>query len=131
LNRNGNISPTPMGDSGVLGAVVRSLLGVAVALTLCAGRNPDRQISIINNTNQNLLEIHISTAHFPSWGFDQLGDDILTAGDAKIWNLGDLKGYCHFDLAFRLRDRSIIMRKAINICKSSAIYVAGDAAAHR
>jgi hypothetical protein len=111
-------------DKGVLGAASRSALSVVVVLMLCGSQNFNRHVSIINNTGQNLVEIHVATAGGSAWGFDQLGDDLLTAGDAKIWALGDGKGHCRFDFAFMLRDRSIIRKKAINVCGRTAIYVA-------
>jgi hypothetical protein len=106
-------------------------LSAAVALMLCAGRNLDRHISIINNTSENIIEIHIATARASSLEFDQLGDDILTTGEAKLWDMGDTKGYCRFDFAFMLEDRSIIRRRAVDVCKHSAIYVAEGASGRR
>jgi hypothetical protein len=113
-----------IGDKGILGAASRSALSAIVVLMLCAGQNFNRHVSIINNTSENLIEIHVATAGSSAWEFDQLGDNLLTAGDAKIWKLGDSKGHCRFDFAFMLKDRSILRRKAINVCRRPAVYVA-------
>jgi len=118
----------PIVDKRAVRAAARNSLSAAVAM-LCAGHNLDRHVSTINNTSENIIEIHISVARNPSWEFDQVGGYILTAGGTKLLDIGYTKEHCRFDFAFMLEDRSILRRKAVNVCKHSAIYVAEGAAA--
>jgi hypothetical protein len=103
------------------------LLGLAsLALTACvettsAGYN--RNVTIINNTGQDIIRFYGSNAGTSSWEEDILGRDILPRGRSVNINFDDGSGYCEFDFKAELADGSTRETYGIDVCRATSVTV--------
>ncbi len=103
----------------------RFTLGTSVALTiiLAAGAAGAQVVRIVNYSDWDIEELYLSPAGARDWGPDQLGDDVLTAGDSYV----DIPAYCGtYDLLLIDDERDECVVTDIYLCHE-AIDITNDA----
>lgn len=102
-----------------------------LALTACVettttaytttGQN--RNVTIINNTGQDIIRFYGSNAGTASWEEDILGQDILPRGRSVNINFDDGSGYCNFDFRAELRNGSTRETYGVDVCRVSSVTI--------
>jgi hypothetical protein len=101
-----------------LAHLVRSSAVAALVLTLSMPAWAlDRRVTIINDTNFDIVEFYGSQVDAKTWEEDVLGSDILRAGASVDINFDDGTGYCMFDFRAIFDDGDELIRKNINVCE--------------
>ena len=90
------------------------------------GRDFNRQVNIINETNTTMMEFYASNVNADTWEEDILGRDVLGAGDSVMMNIDDGSGYCLYDFKAVFSDGDVVTQDDINVCEiSSHRYTSG------
>lgn len=93
------------------------LAGVMALITTQAAYALDRRVTIVNDTNFDIIRFYGSNKGSKSWEEDILGSDILSAGSSVHINFDDNSGYCKFDFKAVFSDDDVLIRKNVNICE--------------
>jgi len=93
------------------------LVGAMALMTTQAAFALDRRVSIVNDTNYDIIRFYGSNKGSKSWEEDILGSDILPAGSTVQINFDDNSGYCKFDFKAVFSDDDVLIRKNVNICE--------------
>lgn len=108
------------------------LMGLTcLALTACVettttaytATGQNRNVTIINNTGQDIIRFYGSNAGTNSWEEDILGQDILPRGRSVNINFNDGSGYCTFDFRAELRNGSTRETYGVDVCRVSSVTI--------
>ncbi len=77
----------------------------------------DRHVTIVNDTNTDIVEFYGSQVDAKDWQEDILGSKVLSAGSSVSVNFDDGTGYCMFDFRAVFADGDVLVRKKINVCE--------------
>jgi hypothetical protein len=108
------------------------LLGLmGLALTACVetttttytGTGQNRNLTIINNTGQDIIRFYGSNSGRTSWEEDILGQDILPRGRSVNINFDDGSGACTFDFKAELRNGSTRETYGVDVCRVSSVTI--------
>lgn len=108
------------------------LLGLsALALTACVETTTttyssgaqNRNVTVINNTGQDIIRFYGSNAGTSSWEEDILGSDILPRGRSVNINFDDGTGHCNFDFKAELASGATRETYGINVCQVSSVTI--------
>ncbi|MGL4320303.1 MAG: hypothetical protein ACRCS3_05510 [Paracoccaceae bacterium] len=83
----------------------------------------NRNVTIINNTGQDIIRFYGSNAGTSSWEEDILGTSILPRGQAVNINFDDGTGYCTFDFRAELENGSTRETYGIDVCRVSSVTI--------
>jgi hypothetical protein len=83
----------------------------------------NRNVTIINNTGQDIIRFYGSNAGTSSWEEDILGSDILPRGRSVNINFDDGTGYCTFDFRAELRNGSTRETYGVDVCRVSSVTI--------
>lgn len=103
-----------------------ALLGASVPVSVSARTNDglNRHMRIDNQTDDTVLEMHVSNVGSSDWGPDQLGDDgMIHAHRYMDWNIDDSSGYCRFDFEFVMANGPNKYAYNINVCRENELDV--------
>ena len=99
------------------------LTRLAVALTLLATIAPahaaDRNVDILNQTGQTMMQFYASVTRSNSWEENILGNDSLDDGDTQSVNIDDGSGKCVFDFKAVFRGGATAEKRGVNVCEIS------------
>jgi hypothetical protein len=105
-----NVSNTTIAAASLL--VLQSVGGPRVQ----AG---ERQILLINNTRELIVEIYVSDTGLGNWQADILGADFLPPGEAILVDIDDRNGRCRVDFKTVLDDGTELLDPGVNVCRSA------------
>jgi hypothetical protein len=77
----------------------------------------NRNVDIVNQSDQTIMEFHASNVGENRWGPDLLGPVSLASGDDVDLNLNDGTGYCRFDFLTVMDDGTALIRPDVNVCR--------------
>jgi hypothetical protein len=83
----------------------------------------NRNVTIINNTGQDIIRFYGSNAGTSSWEEDILGTSILPRGQSVNINFDDGTGYCTFDFKAELESGREREYYGIDVCRVSSFTV--------
>ena len=78
---------------------------------------PDRRVTIVNDTGHVMTEFHASNVAEDEWGDDILGVDELEDGKSVVIDFDDSSGHCKFDFKAVFDDGTVDVKHGINVCK--------------
>jgi hypothetical protein len=96
---------------------------VETTQTLYTTNGQNRNVTIINNTGQDVIRFYGSNAGTNSWEEDILGDDILPRGNAVNVNFDDGTGFCEFDFRAELENGSTREIYGVDVCQVSSVTI--------
>jgi len=96
-------------------------LGAAPAANAANGNGQsttdyDRQMDIVNHSDEAIVSFYASNVGNSSWGPDLLGDYVLDPGDSTPLDLDDGTGYCRFDFKTVMDDGTTVIRRDVDVC---------------
>jgi hypothetical protein len=83
----------------------------------------NRNVTIINNTGQDIIRFYGSNAGTSSWEEDILGTGILPRGQAVNINFDDGTGYCTFDFKAELASGATRETYGVDVCRVSSVTI--------
>ena len=96
---------------------------MAVILTLFATIAPacaaDRNVDILNQTGQTMMQFYASVTKSNSWEENILGNDSLDDGDTQSVNIDDGSGKCVFDFKAVFKSGASAEKRGVNVCEIS------------
>ena len=93
-------------------------VGAISGLLLTTAANAyNRDVEIVNQSDQAILEFHASNVGKYIWGPDLLGSIFLTPGDSAYLDLDDGTSYCRFDFLTVMEDGRSLVRPSVNVCE--------------
>ncbi len=99
------------------------LTRMAVILTLLAtiapARAADRNVDILNQTGQTMMQFYASVTKSNSWEENILGNDSLDDGDTQSVNIDDGSGKCVFDFKAVFKGGASAEKRGVNVCEIS------------
>lgn len=101
------------------------LAGMCVAAALLSALSveaeaQDRRVTIINETQFDIVEFYGSNVNETDWQEDILGSDILPAGSSVTINFDDGTGACMFDFRAVFSNGGVLEHGDINVCELSS-----------
>jgi hypothetical protein len=109
-----------MSRSVLLAPAKRGLACICVLLGLSSvGRAMpyDRHVTLVNGSQETIVEFHASNVRTTSWRWDRLGAYVLPPGSSVRLNLDDGTGYCRFDFKTVMADGQVIIRNNVDVCE--------------
>lgn len=73
-------------------------VALAIASPAEARDRYDRRIVVMNQSNDTIVEVHITNVGRDDWGRDLLGNNVVPPGYEITVNPEDNSGYCKYDL---------------------------------
>ena len=128
----GRVVVTPLGgaDPWMETKMPKMLLTALIAvgaisglLLTTAAKAYNRDVEIINQSDQAILEFHASNVGENRWGPDLLGSSYLAPGDVAYVDLDDGTGYCRFDFLTVMEDRTSVVRPRVNVCEVASYTI--------
>jgi hypothetical protein len=102
----------------------------ALALTACVETTTtytttaqNRNVTVINNTGQDIIRFYGSNAGTQSWEEDILGQGILPRGRSVNINFNDGTGACTFDFKAELASGNTREAYGIDVCRVSSVTI--------
>ena len=83
----------------------------------------NRNVTIINNTGQDIIRFYGSNAGARSWEEDILGSDILPRGRSVNIDFYDGTGYCTFDFKAELASGATRETYGVDVCTVSSVTI--------
>src|SRR5271166_5183344 len=87
-----------------------------VAFTTTALAAYDRHVTLVNNSNETIVEFHASASSHGTWEEDILGRDVLPPGHQVRINIDDGTGACVFDFLTITESHQRVERRGVNVC---------------
>jgi len=104
-----------------------AVLTVIGAISGLALNNPanayNRDVEIVNHSDQAILEFHASNVGENRWGPDLLGSSFLAPGEFIYLDLDDATGYCRFDFLTVMEDGTSLVRPRVNVCEVASYTI--------
>jgi hypothetical protein len=79
--------------------------------------NYNRNVRIINGTDQIVVVVRARVAGMSDWGRDRIPTTVLQPGQEQIVDFNDNNGECNYDLQATLMDQSRREHSNVNICR--------------
>jgi hypothetical protein len=79
--------------------------------------NFNRNVRIINGTDQIVVVVRARVAGMSDWGRDRIPTTVLQPGQEQIVDFNDNNGECNYDLQATLMDQSRREHTNVNICR--------------
>lgn len=83
------------------------------------GRN--RAVSFVNNGKESVWYIYWANVASRDWGPDQLGSNVIVAGDSWQTTIDDGSGACRFNIRAVTRGGREILRNNVDVCSTYTI----------
>ncbi len=83
----------------------------------------NRNVTVINNTGQDIIRFYGSNAGTSSWEEDILGSDILPRGRTVSVNFDDGTGFCTFDFKAELANGATRETYGVDVCRVSSVTI--------
>lgn len=96
-------------------AAVVALNGLAAA----PANAQDRNVQIINETQNAIVQFFASNVERGTWEEDILGENVLPVGGAVNINIDDGSGACVYDFKAVFEDGEELVRPGIDVCTTS------------
>ena len=99
-------------------------VGAISGLLLTTAANAyNRDVEIVNQSDQAILEFHASNVGENRWGPDLLGSIFLAPGDSAYLDLDDGTGYCRFDFLTVMENGGSLVRPSVNVCEVASYTI--------
>lgn len=106
---------------GLSGLVLAACVETTTTTYTTGGQN--RNVTVINNTGQDIIRFYGSNAGTSSWEEDILGQDILPRGSSVNIDFYDGSGYCEFDFKAELANGSTRETYGVDVCRVSSVTI--------
>ncbi len=100
-------------------AIALAASAIAIGPSLPAEAYPPYDLTVINDTDSNMVAFYASSTRSGGWGEDLFGNDVLEPGYRWKRNLADGYGTCVFDLRAVFADGGEVTRWGLNVCTTT------------
>ena len=94
-----------------------ALAALAMAAALGPAAALDRRVRLVNASTHDIIEFYGSHVGEQPSEDNMLGDEVLPAGAARIFDFDDGSGYCRFSFRAVFEDGVELVRKSVNVCE--------------
>ena len=106
-----------------LGSLALTACVETTTVTTYSSGPQNRNVTIINNTGQDIIRFYGSNAGTNSWEEDILGTSILPRGRSVSINFDDGTGYCTFDFKAELESGATRETYGVDVCRVSSVTI--------
>jgi len=105
---------------------MRLLAGVTlIAALLFSGASwaENREVRLINESSQNIVQFHASNIERGGWEEDILGQDVVRPGKSVVINIDDGSGHCLYDFKTVMANGHVLFKRRVDVCKTSSYRI--------
>jgi hypothetical protein len=82
----------------------------------------NRDVRLINQTGDVVMYLYWSNTNEQNWGDDQLGQNVLPAGNSWDVTIDDGTGTCDFDIMAVTQGGRQVVHNGVNVCAVTEVY---------
>jgi hypothetical protein len=87
----------------------------------------DRRLSIINNSDENIISFRVSHVYQEVYSRrDLLGDEVIEPGWQMTVNTDDGNPGCMYDFRTLMGNGAVLYRNNVNVCRINSYTITGD-----
>jgi hypothetical protein len=114
---NRNLSFRAIG--GVLAAAALFMVSDAHAAV-------NKRVSIVNESDQNIVAFRATHSYDTIWRSDLLGDYVIHPGYHMVIDMDDGRSGCQFDFKTRMANGQEFVRYNVNVCRIDSYTITSD-----
>jgi hypothetical protein len=104
-----------------------AMIFVLFAPNIFSADNKNRYVTVVNRTGSTILKIYATNAGDRGWGYDHLGEGIISVGYERRFNFSDGSSACVFDFKVVFSGSAPdVTGMAVNVCAVSRLNVHYD-----
>lgn len=97
------------------------MLGAALPQTSFANNTA---FILVNKSSEPIYEVNISSVQSKGWGKDLLGQNVITSGSERSFDMGSSSG-CIFDIRVRFKSKKEEERRGVDLCSTERLAFSG------
>lgn len=94
-----------------------SFVVTTVAMSPYAHANLNKEVKIINRSDETITHFYASHVYDDSWGVDRLGQDVIEPDSWELVDTEDGKNGCMYDFKTVTDSGQVVFRRNVNVCE--------------